>query len=196
MPFLFSSSHTQSPTSQSSGSSGGQYPKSIELSVLPEDKSRQILFCGLGLLSISLFLYLSKLCSLYTKRAWLNIALCLGIFYLTYLSYYLRAQSAELYQTLFYTGFFYHSVLYLRTSVHPTRRCARVHSTRNLILAFLYLGLCCLVKIVYILMVPGLFLGPLLILLKNKNSGATGDLVKVFGLATILEESKSDRAAG
>jgi len=134
------------------------------------------------LLSIFLFLYLSKLFSLYTEHLWLNLVFCFCIFYATYLSYYLRAQSAEIYQTLFFTGFFYHSVLYLRALAKSQPSETRAKATLNLIFALFFLGLSCLVKIVYILMLPGF----LFILIKSNGFKATGDVIKALVFITCL----------
>lgn len=107
------------------------------------------------LLSMLLFYYLYQLSTFYTSRLWITITFSLSVFYCTYLSYYLRAQSAELYQTLFFTGFYYYLVIVLRYNGYTRLKFTNFKLNLNLIVALVFLGLCCLSKIVYILIIPG-----------------------------------------
>lgn len=109
-------------------------------------------------LSLILFLYLFKYSGLYSKKTHVRIVFCLSVFYCTYLWNYLRAQSSEIYQTLFFVGFCYHAVLYFRSAWACGHDSLDDKSKFNLLVTLAFLGWLCMVKIVFILMIPGLIL--------------------------------------
>ena len=61
-------------------------------------------------------LYLYKIVSLYSDRSWLRIVFVLLLFYGTYVWYYLRSPTLEIFQIFPFLGFYYHMVRFMRCS--------------------------------------------------------------------------------
>src|SRR6185295_16935508 len=66
-------------------------------------------------LSLLIAWYLYQLAGLYVARALTRSLFVLAVFYSTFLWNYLRAQSSEIFQVLFFAGFFYHFMLFVRS---------------------------------------------------------------------------------
>ena len=141
------------------------YMEKVFIGDLQYDSEFRTLFLNLFniLLSIFLFFYIYHLSTLYKNRSWVNTAFSLSVLYCTYLSYYIRAQSAELYQILFFTSFFYHSIMVIRYARPKRIRVFNLQLNLHLILSLILLGMCCLIKEIYLLVLPGF----LFILLKH-----------------------------
>jgi len=68
------------------------------------------------LLSLLIAFYLFRLASLYTARPWVALAFALACLYGTFLWNYLRAQTFEIFQVLFFVMLAYHWIVYWRTA--------------------------------------------------------------------------------
>lgn len=100
------------------------------------------------LLSLSLALVLIRLSALYTNRPMTQVLFVLAMFYGTYLWYYTRAQSSEIYQALFYACTFLFAVTFLRTVEAGKPRWWRMN------VAWLFIGMLVLTRILYVLLIP------------------------------------------
>jgi hypothetical protein len=103
------------------------------------------------LLSLLLALALYRLASLYTEVAAFRVGFVLICFYSTYLWNYLRAQSSQIYQCLFFTA----ALLFLlrferRISNRTSEAPLSLGESRDLLWSMLALTALCLVKTVYL----------------------------------------------
>lgn len=100
--------------------------------------------------AVSLWLasYLFKAALLYTPRPSSAVVFVLLIFFTTFLWYYLRAQTVELFQVLFFTATYYHLARGYRSAKDG------VTYTKDTIAAVLFTCLLCLEKQVFVLLLP------------------------------------------
>lgn len=96
-------------------------------------------------LSLLIAWYFYQIAGLYVARALTRSLFVLSIFYATFLWNYLRAQSAEIFQVLFFAGFFYHFIQFIRSD----RK-----AWKQLLAATLFAGVLALTKQYYFLLFP------------------------------------------
>jgi hypothetical protein len=107
-------------------------------------------------LSVLLAAVLMKMSGFYTTRPGVRLAFVLCALYSTFLWFYLRAQSSEVYQTLFYSAAFLFLVVFLRTvPIDPTAAEKSGSNTRSLDLMWIFIGLLVLTRVLYLLLIPG-----------------------------------------
>lgn len=149
---------------------------------LQYQSNNRLLFLNLFniFLTIFLFYYVYQLSTFYTNRLWINLAFSLSVFYCTYLSYYIRAQGTELYQTLFFTGFIYHSIMAMRCNGYSRSGFNGFKLNLHQMLSLVFLGLCCLVKVIYILIIPGFLFIILHNTRKYRHNGKKRDIISVI----------------
>lgn len=105
------------------------------------------------LLSVVLAVYLWRLAGLYGRSPAVRFLFVLATFYCTYTWYYLRATGFEIYQLLFFTGFFYHMAAF-KNATADQGQAALKPASRNLAAAMGFLACLCLAKTVFLLLVP------------------------------------------
>lgn len=98
-------------------------------------------------LSCATAVYLSLLARRYTKSNLTMSIFVIASFYCTFWWNYLRSQTFEIYLTLFFLAFYYHFV----SARDPEKRSCR---NRQLFLAATFLGLLCLSKTVFVILLP------------------------------------------
>jgi len=98
--------------------------------------------------------YLLALVSLYTGDTALRWTYVLAALFATFWWNYLRAQSAEIYQTLFFLAFFFHLVRHLRGWVLPPDGEAAHRFPRHLLAASAGLAALCAVKLSFLVLIP------------------------------------------
>ncbi len=117
------------------------------------DSPNRALFLNLFnlLLSGATALYLALLAFRYTKSNAVAVVFVLASLYSTFWWNYLRAQTFEIYHTLFLIAFYYHFV----TALHAYREKSN-ERTGNIqfLVAAIYLGALCLCKSVYVVLLP------------------------------------------
>ena len=97
------------------------------------------------LLTLFLTFYLFRLASLYSDRTWARVIFVLTSLYTTFLWNYTRAQTAELFQVLFFVALFYHLIALKRAKTLPAK---------EILLSVFFLGLLCLSKFSEIILIP------------------------------------------
>jgi hypothetical protein len=113
-----------------------------------------------GLIAVLLF----RLARLYTRSPWAAALYVLAVFYGTFLWNYLRAQSGEIFQVLFFTGFSFHYARFLRSVTAPTGRAAR-RMFADLAIAWFFIGALCLSRISYVLLLMAPWFGVIIAIL-------------------------------
>ncbi|MBW2274757.1 MAG: hypothetical protein JRG96_15930 [Deltaproteobacteria bacterium] len=120
---------------------------------LPYTQTRRVLTLNLFNLALSLLLAatLYRLAALYTESRPTRLLFVLSCFYSTYLWNYLRGQSSQIYQCLFFS-FSYYQLLLAQRSALATRSTGAPGPLplRPLALSTLALGALCLVKTAYL----------------------------------------------
>src|SRR5579864_2372548 len=99
------------------------------------------------ILSCATALYLSLLARRYTNSSLTMSVFVMASLYGTFWWNYLRAQTFEIYLTLFFLAFFYHFVSALNSK-------QRIVRNRQLLTAAIFLGLLCLSKTVFLIVFP------------------------------------------
>jgi hypothetical protein len=102
-------------------------------------------------ISLCITLYLFITAKLYVRRAWQAALFVLAVLFGTFLWNYLRAQTVEIFQVLFFTAIYYHLVRYVRNG------CGETNTGRRYVhLATVYTFLCllCWSKLIFVLVVP------------------------------------------
>ncbi len=99
------------------------------------------------ILSCATALYLAVLARRYTKSSLTMSIFVIASLYGTFWWNYLRAQTFEIYLTLFFLAFFYHFVSALNSEQRRVRN-------RQLLTAAIFLGLLCLSKTVFLIVFP------------------------------------------
>jgi hypothetical protein len=107
-------------------------------------------------LSVALAAVLMSLSGLYTERIATRLVFVLITFYCTYLWIYLRAQSSELYQTLFYSAMFLFMMRFARQLQVPPDQAETKERIKivDLHLMWLFAGLLVLTRVLYVLLIP------------------------------------------
>jgi len=120
-------------------------------------------------------LYLYKIVSLYSDRSWLKIVFVLVLFYGTYVWYYLRSPTLEIFQIFPFLGFYYHMVRFMRCSGSAGEEQeeqgereeqgkgegaeeAGEKSWMHLALAVLYVGLLIFLKLFFVLLLIAMWI--------------------------------------
>jgi len=98
-------------------------------------------------LSCATAFYLSLLGRRYTKSNLTMTIFVIASFYCTFWWNYLRAQTFEVYLTLFFLAFFYHFVSALNSDQRSLRN-------RQFLIAAIFLGFLCLSKTVFVILLP------------------------------------------
>ncbi|MEO6095650.1 MAG: hypothetical protein ABIW76_08210 [Fibrobacteria bacterium] len=104
-----------------------------------------------GTLSV---LYLYLISRDYRVRTGTRMIFLFAACFATFWWNYLRAQNSECYQVLFFLGFFYHFSCFLKR--YPEVAFRDALPDRQLLLAMIYSGLLCHVKLLYVLILPGM----------------------------------------
>jgi hypothetical protein len=113
-----------------------------------------------GLIAVLLF----RLACLYTRSPWAAALYVLATFYGTFLWHYLRAQSGEIIQVLFFTGFSLHYARFLRSVASPAGRpTSRILA--DLAMAWIFIGALCLTRISYVLLLMAPWFGVIIAIL-------------------------------
>ena len=99
-------------------------------------------------LTLIIALYLYHTVSLYTDSVPVRLLFILLSFYTTFLWYYLRAPTLEIYQILAFQGMYYHFIRFLRRGDH----CTSAH--RHLLCAASFAGLLILLKTLFVILIP------------------------------------------
>lgn len=105
----------------------------------------RVLVLNLTMIAVSLWLgwLLYRLAGLYVARSATRLVFVLCAFYSTFLWNYLRAQTSEAFQVLFFTGFLLHLLRHLREG-----------RPRDFALSSIYLAALCLTKLSYLAYLP------------------------------------------
>ena len=114
--------------------------------------------------------YLFSIAALYSNRGWVRLTYVLTALYSTYLWNFMRAQSADLFQVVFFAGLFYHLMAYRRALI-PVGKNSKFPRTQ-LIAAIFYLSCLCFCKLSHVLLIPPTliwFLAANYVPPKNKN---------------------------
>jgi hypothetical protein len=111
------------------------------------------------LLTLLLAIVLMKLTAFYTARLSVRLLFVVCVFYCTYLWYYLRAQSSEIYQTLFYSAAFLFWLCFERNllsgdQTDEQRTAAVGRLWMPLSLMWLFVGLLVLTRVLYLVLIP------------------------------------------
>jgi hypothetical protein len=110
------------------------------------------------LLTLALATVLMKLAAFYTRRLASRVVFVICVLYCTYLWYYLRAQSSEIYQTLFYCTAFLYWLRFARSfpQQHPegSQKSGAIQQQLGLLLMWLFIGLLVLTRVLYGLLLP------------------------------------------
>lgn len=93
------------------------------------------------LFAVIIFAYLWRLAALYTQRVWLTAAFVLASIFGTFLWFYLRAPSHEIFQITAFVAFAYHALVYLRRQCHCEIVSSQRHGWTHLLAATICLGL-------------------------------------------------------
>jgi hypothetical protein len=104
-------------------------------------------------LSLIIAVFLFRIMSEYTHSSLVMVAFVLTAFYSCYLWYYLRAQSFEIFQLLFFTIHYYYLVRFRTKVSRITSNCGS-YAFVSLLLSNISLVLLCLTKVVYVLVMP------------------------------------------
>jgi len=120
-------------------------------------------------LSVVLAGLLYRLSAGYTRRVAVRVGFVLATMYGTFLWFYQRAQSSELYQTILFVALFSALVSFLRSLAE--RRVGGLDSRdwRNLALVWLCAGLLVLIRVVYGLFLPVVVLLALYVLWRSRS---------------------------
>ncbi len=110
------------------------------------------------LLAIASAWYLYLIALKYTTSPALAVAFVLTAFYCTFWWNYLRAQCYEIYQVLFMLGFYYHLTASFRISEPVPEGETQSAGRRDLLLAGTWFGALILVKTVFVVLIPVVFL--------------------------------------
>jgi hypothetical protein len=113
-----------------------------------------------GLIAVLLF----RLAHLYTPSPWTAALYVLAVFYGTFLWNYLRAQSGEIFQVLFFTGLSFHYARFLRAVASPAGR-PTPRILVDLAMAWIFIGALCLTRISYVLLLVAPWLGVIIAIL-------------------------------
>jgi hypothetical protein len=116
--------------------------------------------------------YLWKLSTLYTRKTSVSIIFVIASCYTTFLWNFLRGQSLEIFQVLFFLGFFYHFAVFSRSQKNPDRA-----QWKHLLLAAIYCGLLTLLKPLYVIAFPWLWLFAALTV---SRAGNTMEIIKRY----------------
>jgi hypothetical protein len=106
------------------------------------------------ILALASAAYLLALVSLYTGDTALRWIYVLTALFATFWWNYLRAQAAEIYQTLFFLAFFFHLVRHLRGWVLTAEGGATSRFPRHLLAASAGLAALCAIKLSFLVLVP------------------------------------------
>ena len=109
------------------------------------------------LLTLLIAFFLFKILSFYTESLFVKVVFILTAFYATFMWNYLRAQSFEIYQTLFFLIFYYYLIKFSR-EVSKKSSVGTTSPYINLLVSTLFLSFLCLAKLIYICLFPILFI--------------------------------------
>ncbi len=103
-----------------------------------------VLLLNLFNLLLALFIatYLLLLTERYTEKRWIQFSFLVSVFFTTFCWNYLRAQSTEICQLLFFTGFYYHFIRHWQLR------------SGHLSYALLFVSALCLTKLLFVLLIP------------------------------------------
>ena len=103
-------------------------------------------------LNLIVTIYLFLIVSLFSDRKWVRVSYVLAALYTTFLWNFMRAQTAELFQIVFFLGLFYHLLAYERAFDSDPKKFAI--PKRQLLFSMLYLLFLCLSKFSDVLLIP------------------------------------------
>jgi hypothetical protein len=103
-------------------------------------------------LSVAIAALLFRITGLYASDPFARSAFVLAALYGTFLWNYLRAQSSEIFQVLFFLAFYPCFARFLRSLFPPAGTDAPPLRTRDLALSWLFIGMLCLTRVSYALL--------------------------------------------
>ena len=111
--------------------------------------------------SVLIAVYLWKIFSFYSSSSAVKYSFVVAVFYATYVWYYLRTTGMEIFQLLFFLGFYYNLVAYKngKSAIQSGSRWI----DWNLFGAIVFLACLCMAKLVYLLLAPVLMVFVLLV---------------------------------
>lgn len=120
-------------------------------------------------LSVVLAGLLYRLSGGYTRHVAVRVGFVVATMYGTFLWFYERAQSSELYQTLLFVALFPALVSFLRSLAERRIRGLEAQDWRNLAVVWLCAGLLVLIRVVYGLLLPVVVLLALYVLWRGRS---------------------------
>lgn len=122
---------------------------------------------------------------LYTSRSWLRGAYVIACLFGGYLWYFQRAQSAELFQVLLFSTFFYFFAIYLRRLASPSAKGTGRSTAAILSLAWFALGVLILTRLVFAVLLLGPFLSVAMVLWRRRRTVQRGELLRVAAMLAV-----------
>lgn len=155
--------------------------------VLPDEMHDDLVAWNIYNLSLAALTawVLVAISGLYTSRSWLRGAYVIACLFGGYLWYFQRAQSAELFQVLLFSTFFYFFAIYLRRLATPTPTSSGRSTVAILWLAWLALGILVLTRLVFAVLLLGPFLSVAMVLWQRQSAVSRRDLWRIATMLAI-----------